>query len=392
MRLSLDHSEQRIQQEVREFLGAHKLDPMDLPDDLDARVAVLRDWQRQLYDAGLVGISWPKEFGGRGGTASEQLVANLEMTRAGAPELISVIALEVVGPSIVAYGSPEQKQRYVRRMLTGEDIWCQGFSEPEAGSDLASLRTRAEDQGDHFVVNGQKTWTSYAQYAKWCAVLARTNLDSPPHQGISYLVIDMESPGVEVRPLIQITGDPEFGEVFFDNVAVSKENLIGELNAGWQIAMHTLGHERGPAVAGRQVKLRTFLDRLIEYARATPREGEPAIDHPGVRQQLARSYVALEVLRHQTYFSSGQVAARGGPGFESSVDKLWLAAAEQQLGDTCLDVLGSRTGASRLSPAGADPYEFQKVYMYGRAASIYGGSEQIQKNIVAQRILGLPRA
>jgi alkylation response protein AidB-like acyl-CoA dehydrogenase len=392
MRLSLDDSEQRIQREVREFLAAHMPDPTDLPEDLDGRVAVLREWQRHLYDAGLVGISWPKEFGGRGGTPSEQLVANLEMTRAGAPELISVIALEVVGPSIVAYGNSEQKERYVRRMLTGEELWCQGFSEPEAGSDLASLRTRAEDRGDHFVVNGQKTWTSYAQYAKWCAVLARTDPDSPPHRGISYLVVDMESPGVEVRPLVQITGDAEFGEVFFDNAVVPRENLIGELNAGWQIAMHTLAHERGPAVAGRQVKLRTLLGRLTEYAHATLRDGEPAIDDPGVRQQLVRSFIALEVLRHQAYFSSGQVAARGALGFESSVDKLWLVAAEQQLGDACIDVLGPHPGTSHFSPLGVDPNEFQKVYLYGRAASIYGGSEQIQKNIIAGRVLGLPKA
>jgi alkylation response protein AidB-like acyl-CoA dehydrogenase len=392
MRLALNDAEQRVQQEVREFLASHALDPTDLPEDLNARVAVLREWQRQLYEAGLVGISWPKEFGGRGGTASEQLVANLEMARAGAPELIGIIALEVVGPSIVAFGTSDQKRGYVRRMLAGEDIWCQGFSEPDAGSDLASLRTRAEDCGDHFLLNGQKTWTSYAQYAKWCAVLARTNPDAPPHEGISYLVVDMESDGVEVRPLIQITGDPEFGEVFFDDVVVPKESLIGELDAGWQIAMHTLGHERGPAVAGRQVKLRNFLDRLTDYARVTTRDGELAIEDPAVRQQLARSYVALEVLRHQTYFSSGQVAARGRLGFESSIDKLWLIAAEQQLGDACSDVLGPHTGASRLSPAGVQPHEFQNVYLYGRAASIYGGSEQIQKNIVAQRILGLPRA
>jgi len=314
------------------------------------------------------------------------------MARAGAPELIGIIALEVVGPSIVAYGNPEQKDRYVRRMLAGEDIWCQGFSEPEAGSDLASLRTRAEDRGDHFVVSGQKTWTSFAQYAKWCAVLARTDPDAPAHRGISYLIVDMESEGVEVRPLTQITGDPEFGEVFLDDVVVPRENLIGELNAGWQIAMHTLSHERGPAVAGRQVKLRNLLDRLIDYARKTEREGAPAIENPGVRAQLARAHVALEVLRHQTYFSLGQTAAAGRPGFESSIDKLWLAAAEQQLGDACLDVLGPHTGASAISPESADPFEFQSAYLYGRAASIYGGSEQIQKNIVAQRILGLPRS
>src|SRR5882762_2388649 len=174
MQLTLDEEEQEIRDEVRAFLAGNALRPEDLPHELDARVAVLRKWQRDVYDAGLVGIAWPEEYGGRGGTASEQFVANLEMARAGAPELIGIIALEVVGPSIVAFETSDQKRHYVRRMLAGEDIWCQGFSEPDAGSDLASLRTRAEDCGDHFLLNDQKTWTSYAQYAKWCAVLART--------------------------------------------------------------------------------------------------------------------------------------------------------------------------------------------------------------------------
>jgi alkylation response protein AidB-like acyl-CoA dehydrogenase len=339
-----------------------------------------------------VGVAWPEQYGGRGGTASEQLVVNLEMAHAGAPELIGVIALEVVGPSIIQYGSEEQKRAYVGPMLAGDDIWCQGFSEPDAGSDLASLRTRAEDRGDSFVLNGQKTWTSFAKHAKWCAVLARTDPGESGHRGISYLIVDMESDGVEVRPLTQITGDPEFGEVFFDDVVVPKQNLIGELHGGWAIAMHTLSNERGPAVAGRQVKLRIQLDRLIEQAREITRDGLPAIEDPSVRSQLTRSYVALEVLRHQSYRSSGQAVARGRPGLESSVDKLWLIAAEQQLGDGCLDILGPYTSATEDDPLAASVPEFQNVYLYGRAASIYGGSEQIQKNIIAQRILGLPRS
>jgi alkylation response protein AidB-like acyl-CoA dehydrogenase len=387
----MNEGESQIRDEVQAFLASNALGSDDLPENLDERIAVLREWQRKLNDAGLVGIAWPRELGGRGGTASQQIVANLELARAGAPEPVGVIGLEVVGPSIVAYGSPEQRRAYVPRILTAEDIWCQGFSEPEAGSDLAALKTRAELRGDHFVITGQKTWTSYAQYARWCAVLARTEMGVEPHRGISYLVVDMHSPGVEVRPLEQITGDAEFAEVFFDGVAVAAENVIGELNQGWTIAMHTLTQERGPAVAGRQAKLRVLLDRLIEHARITTRDGRPSIDDPSVLRSIARSHIALEVLRHQAYRSMGQAEARGGPGLESSVDKVWLAKAEQQLGETCLDVLGPHTSASDAWAGGRLVTEIQNAYLYGRAASVYGGSIQIQRNIIAARTLGLPR-
>jgi len=392
MKLTLDEKEEEIRDEVRTFLAGNALWPEDLPRDLDARVAVLREWQKDVYDAGLVGIAWPEEYGGRGGTASQQLVANLEMARAGAPELIGVIGLEVVGPSIVAHGTPEQKCAYVKRMLTGEDIWCQGFSEPEAGSDLASLKTRAEYDGDHFVINGQKTWTSYAKYARWCAVLARTDRDAPTHQGISYLIVDTKSPGVQVRPLRQITGDAEFGEIFFDDVRVPTANVLGELNQGWRLAMHTLTNERGPAVAGRQVKLRIVLDRLVDEARALQRDGRPAIEDPEILTQLARAHVGLEVLRHQCYRSAGMATARGTAGLESSIDKLWLVASEQRLGGTVIDVLGPHLGGLAGDLAADQITELQNVYLYGRAASVYGGAEQIQKNIIAQRMLGLPRS
>jgi len=392
MQLTLDENEQEIRDEVRAFLAGNRLRPEDLPHELDARVAVLRKWQRDVYDAGLVGIAWPEEYGGRGGTASQQLVANLEMARAGAPELIGVIALEVVGPSVVAHGTAEQKRTHVKRMLTGEDIWCQGFSEPEAGSDLASLKTRAEPDGDHFVINGQKTWTSWAKYADWCAVLARTDRDAPAHKGISYIIVDTHAPGVDVRPLTQITGDAEFGEIFFDNVRVPKANLLGELNGGWPLAMHTLTNERGPAVAGRQVKLRITLDRLVEEARSIQRDGRPAIDDPEVLAQLTRAHIDLEVLRYQSYRSAGAATARGAAGLESSIDKLWLVASEQRLGGTVLDVLGCHLGGQSNNAAADRVSELQNVYLYSRAASVYGGSEQIQKNIIAQRMLGLPRS
>jgi len=387
MRLTPNEAELRIRDEVRAFLAEHLPPAEEIPDDFDARVAYLRGWQRQLHEARLVNVTWPEEYGGRGATLMEQIVVNQELARAGAPALPGEVGLDVVGPTIVEQGTAEQKARYVKRILSGEDIWCQGFSEPNAGSDLASLRTRAEEAGDHFVLTGQKTWTSWAQYASWCAVLARTDPDAPTHRGISYLIVDMTSPGIEIRPLVQMTGDAEFSEVFFDGVVVPRENLLGELNGGWKLAMHTLTNERGPVVLSHQVKLRVALDGLVADAARLGR-----LDDPQVQASLARADVAIEVLRHQAYRSMGRAIAHGGAGVETSVDKLMMASADQLLGDACLAVLGPHAVWPGGAPGDTTPRAWQHTYLYYRAATIYGGTAQIQKNIVAERILGLPRA
>jgi alkylation response protein AidB-like acyl-CoA dehydrogenase len=383
MHLSLTERERELQEEVRSFLerALPELDP--LPSDFDERVTYLRAWQHRLHEEGLVGLSWPREHGGRGATLTEQIVANQEMARAGAPPLIGNVGLDVVGPSLVEHGSEEQKARFLDRILAADDIWCQGFSETGAGSDLASLKTRASVEDDGFRISGHKIWTSYAQHAQWCAVLARTDADAPAHKGISYLLVDMSSPGIEVRPLVQVTGDPEFGEVYFDDVFVPAENLLGPLHGGWRIAMHTLAHERGWYGLGRQVILRVLLDRLIEDARRLRRDGTAAIDDPAVRSLLARAHVGIEVLKHQGYRSVGKMIADGHPGPESSVDKVVLARVEQALADAALDVLGT---TAELGDT------WHHAYFYGRAASVYGGSVQIQNNIIAERILGLPRS
>jgi len=386
VRLTRSADERRIAEEVRSFLATQMPDPLAAPADFGERIAWLRDWQRTLHEAGLVNVAWPSEHGGRGLTLGEQMVVEEELARAQAPELIGVVGLGVVGPSIVEHGTDEQKSRWLPKILSGEELWCQGFSEPGAGSDLASLRTVAEDRGDHWVVRGQKTWTSWAQYARWCAVLARTDPEAPAHKGISYLVADMQAPGVEVRPLVQLTGDAEFSEVYFDDVVVPKDRIIGAPNAGWGIAMHTLSHERGPAVAARAVKLRVLLDQLIDDARRLDR-----IEDDAVRGALARTHVQLEVLRSQSARTVGRMVATGRPGLETSIDKLQLTRAEQLLGDAALAVLGP--SAPYADPDGpADARHWQGVYLYARAASIYGGSSQIQKNIIAERILGLPRS
>src|SRR4051795_5599872 len=266
MRLTPSDSERRLQEEIRAFLAAEAPDATRLPRALDERIELLRAWQASCYEAGYVGRAWPREFGGGGGPAAEQIVIDQELAAAGAPEFVNVVGLDVLGPSLLRFGTDEQRRRHIPAILSAREIWCQGFSEPEAGSDLASLRTRAVEHDAHFVLNGQKTWVSWGQYARWCGVLARTDDTVARHRGISMLLVDMQTPGVEVRPMTQITGHAEFSELFLDDVVVPKENLLGARGDGWKIALHTLGHERGTAALPRQVKLRTWLDRLVATA------------------------------------------------------------------------------------------------------------------------------
>lgn len=388
MKLGLDAAQRELRDEVAAFLRDQP--PPDVSaHDLEDRVATLCAWQGQLAAAGLVGVSWPADAGGRGGTVMDQVIVNQALALAGAPQLPGFVGLDVVGPSIVAHGTPEQRARLLPGLLSAEEIWCQGFSEPGAGSDLAALATVAELRDGHFVIRGQKTWTSYAQFSRWCAVLARTDLNAPAHKGISYILVDMRSPGIEIRPMRLISGEAEFSEVFFDEVVVPGDHLLGELHGGWQIAMHTLGHERGTYAASRQATLRVQLDQLIAHARTLVRHGRPALEVPEIAQAITRAHVAVEVLGHQTMGSLGREARRGGPGPESSVDKLYLSVAEQAIGAASLTTLGP----AATSPADDEQAKrLRSEYLYGRAASVYGGSAQIQRNIIAQRLLGLPRS
>ena len=245
MRLALTEAERLLQDQVRAFLADHVSTRHDLPHALDDRIQALRSWQAVCYEAGYVGRAWPREFGGGGRPPVEQIIVDQELAAAGAPEFVNVVGLDVLGPSLLRFGNDEQRHRYVPQILSASEIWCQGFSEPDAGSDLASLRTKAIERDDHFVISGQKTWVSWGQFARWCGVLARTadpTPERPKHRDISMLIVDMGSPGVEVRPMTQITGHAEFCELFLDDVVVPKENLLGGLGDGWKIAMHTLGH------------------------------------------------------------------------------------------------------------------------------------------------------
>jgi alkylation response protein AidB-like acyl-CoA dehydrogenase len=344
------------------------------PDTDDERFAELTRWHKALHAGGWMGLSWPVEHGGRGLSQTFEAIFNDEVGAAGAPDPPHIGFL---GRAILQYGTDEQRGRFLPGLLSGDEVWCQGFSEPNAGSDLASLRTRATLDGDHYVVSGQKVWTSDAQYADWCLFLARTDADAPKHKGISAFVVRMDTPGITVRPLVQITGSREFCEVFYDDVVVPADQLVGQPGQGWSLAMTTVAFERGPADIGFTSRYRRSLKRLEDAARA----GELR-DDPALRVQLARAYVDVEVLRLHVLRSLS--SRTGDPGPEGSIDKLLMTRTEQRLAHTAMDLLGAAPHLDRED-------EWLHTYLFSRGQSIMGGTEQVQKNIVAQRVLGLPR-
>ena len=390
MQLTETPSERALAHDVSAFLTREGLLSAELPRALDDRMSVLRRWQAACYAAGYVGRAWPAEFGGGGRPPVEQIIVDQELAAAGAPEFVNIVGLDVLGPSLLRFGNDHQRRRHIPAILSAEEIWCQGFSEPEAGSDLASLRTRAVEDGDNFVINGQKTWVSWGQYATWCGVLARTDDSVPRHRGISMLIVDMTSPGVEVRPMTQITGHAEFSELFLDDVVVPRENLLGKLGDGWKIAMHTLGHERGTAALPRQVKLRTWLDRAVSVAAQREVDGRPVLANPEAQTALARALIEIEVLRHHAYRTVGEFLNGGAVGPESSSVKLLMAEAEQRLAATVLEVLGPALLDGNPDHLHENDFWYE-TYLYSRAASVYGGTRQIQRDIIADRVLALPK-
>jgi alkylation response protein AidB-like acyl-CoA dehydrogenase len=344
--------------------------------DMDAeRLAVLREWNAMLADARYAAIAWPEEYGGRGAGIMEQVVFAEEMHRSGAPGTLNPLGLSNIAPAIIEHGTDEQKRTLLPRMLRGDDIWCQGFSEPDAGSDLASLRTSAVLDGDTFVLNGQKTWNTLGHLANWCEILVRTDPEAPKHRGISCLLLDMTLPGVEVRPLVTITGEVEFNEIFLRDVRVPRDALLGPLHDGWRVAMTTLAYERG-TVANLHLGLRAKIRRLLDRAQETG-----AAQDPVLRQELAAVYLEGELLKLVSERAiSGALHGRAlGP--ESSIAKLVWSEAEQHLGEVAGDVHGA--------DANAGTWGRDRVYM--RALTIAGGTTQVNKNVLATRVLGLPR-
>lgn len=362
------------------------------PEDEDERAQFRIEWERTLYRGGWACIHWPKEFGGRAATQVEQAIYAEELALARVPESINIIGVNLAGSTLLEHGTPEQKQRYLPKIISCEEVWCQGFSEPGAGSDLAAVRTRAERDGDHFIVNGQKVWTSYAQYAHWCFALVRTDPDVRKHAGLTFLLIDMKSDGVSTRPLKQISGENEFNETFFDNVRVPVANVVGEVNGGWKIAMTTLAHERGPEDAlGRQIRFKQELDMLIETLSTLKRDGAPVIEDSRLRQGLGQSVIELELMRLTALRQLSRYEKGIERGPEASANKLYWSHAAQDMFERGLDALGPLAPMSGKDPLALAAGRFQMSYLQSRAFSIYSGSSEIQRNIIGERVLGLPK-
>jgi len=347
------------------------------------------NWHRKMHSGGWVGISWPKEYGGRGATLTQQLIYNEEMAAANTPQLVNGLGIMLVGPTIIHWGTEEQKQRYVPKILSGEEIWCQGYSEPGSGSDVASLQTRAIEEGDYFIVNGQKVWTSDAHHADWCILLVRTDPSAPKHKGISYVLVDMHSPGVTVRPLVQITGDANFNEVFFEDVKVPKKNLIGEKNQGWQVAITTLMFERSGIGGGRD--LLGQVRELADLARAVRSNGKSAWDDSSVRQKIS-GFAGEALALKYTGFRQLTRRLRGlPPGPEGSVLKLVTSELNLKMNKFAMELLGPYAQLEFKAPYAVDRGIWSYRMLASRALTIAGGTSEIQHNIIGERVLGLPK-
>ena len=397
MDLALSEAELAFRDDVRVWLVDNLPEGWGLtgyrePQSFEEKLEFAKGWERTLADAGWAGISWPKEYGGRGATLMEKVVFHEEMARARAPQLsVNFVGINLAGPTIMAHGTEEQKRRYLPPILTMEEIWCQGFSEPNAGSDLASVQTRAELRGDRFVVNGQKVWTSFAHVARWCILLTRTDAAESAHAGLTYLIVDMQSPGIEVRPLRQITGDAEFNEMYFTEVRVPRANLLGEVGGGWRVAMTTLMHERATLGVGLQVQLRIALDELRALSRTILVDGLPRSADPLVRQRIAQLVIEVEAMRINGLRGLTRMLQGEQPGPEGSVNKLMWSELNQRIAETALELLGPygtlAEGEQRSPHSGRWAYG----YLRSRANSIEGGTSEVLRNILAERVLGLPR-
>jgi alkylation response protein AidB-like acyl-CoA dehydrogenase len=387
--------QQAFRDEFRRWLAKNLPPDLCLDDPADDRVASDREtferrraWQKTMHEAGWVGISWPKEYGGRGATLIERVIWDEEYAVARAPVLPAAMGLNLVGPTIIAWGTDEQRRRYLPPILSGEEVWAQGFSEPGAGSDLASLRTKAEDRGDHFLINGQKVWTSGAHFAHWIIVLARTNPDAPKHKGISAFLVPLSTNGITVRPLVLLTGHRHFNEVFFEDVVVPKENLLGPVNQGWTVSTTTLMHERHSAGARNPIGQ---VKSLMAVARRLPSDGGTAWDDPLVRQRLAQLAIDCEAMKYTRMRSLTRQLRGEPPGPEGSVLKVFGSELGLRIADAAGELLGMHALVNEGSELVPDaPRWFNRV-LAARQYTISAGTSEIQRNIIGERVLGLPK-
>ncbi len=400
MDLNLTPHETRFRDEVRAWLAANVpkdwVQRRNAEESMQARFEYLRAWQRKLFDAGWAGISWAKEYGGRGASLMEQVVFTEEIARAQAPPMANVLGLGLIGPTIIAYGTDAQKKRFLKKILSAEEIWCQGFSEPNAGSDLAGLSSEGRlvqaSDGDHFVVNGHKVWNSYGWAADWCELVVRTDPSVEKHKGLTVLLVDMKSPGVEVRGLKQMSGESEFCELFFRDVRVPVENVVGKVNDGWRVAMGTLMHERGTFGAALQVHYRRNLTRLIELSHEVRRNGHTAAEDPLVRQKLGQLHTEIEVMRCNQLRAFSRINDTGVPGPEGSIQKIFWSELNQRFQQAAMEILGPFGQLAHGSEDAFDDGRWAYEYLRARGNTIEAGTSEIQRNIIGHFVLGLPKS
>ena len=354
------------------------------PGDDNALLDERRAWERKLGEAGWTCVGWPQEHGGRGASLTQQVIFYEEYARAAAPGRLGHIGEGLIGPTLIAFGSSAQKQRFLPAIRRGEELWCQGYSEPNAGSDLANVQTKAERVGNEWVINGQKVWTSGAAWSDWCFILCRTDPNAQPkHRGISYLLVPMRQPGIEVRPIVQLTGDSEFSEVFYNGARTAAENIVGEVNQGWTVAMGTLAFERGASTLGQQMLFQNELEQIIDIARANGRASDPVM-----RQRLADAWIGLRIQRYHALRTLSQ-ADGAELSREAMISKIFWATWHRGLGKLAMDVLGAQSELLEAEPYQLTP--LQRMYLFTRSDTIYAGSNEIQRNIISERALGLPR-
>src|SRR5262245_43618593 len=398
MDFAFSTAEEAFRIELREWLDrelpAHRADWPATDDEFtlhpDRSFDACLAWHQRLHRGGWIGIAWPQVYGGRGASLVEQMIFQEEMVRAAAPPGVHTIGLMLAGPGIMEWGTESQRRRFLPPILAAEDIWCQGFSEPGAGSDLAALSTRAVLDGDTFRVSGQKVWTSNAHRSQWCILLVRSNPTAPRHDGISCLLVDMRTPGITVRPLVQLTGDAEFNEVFFDDVRVPRANLLGPLDGGWKVAITVLMYER--TGLGNQTSLHHFTRCLLDLARRTPRGDGPASRDPVVRQALAQCWIDTATLRLTSLRAVTRRLRGEPPGPEGSVLKLGFTEAYVRMAETASALLGVRGHLWRGAPGAPDGGRWAFQTVFARRFAIAGGTSEIQRSIIGDRVLGLPRS
>jgi len=381
--------DEAVRAEIRQWLTEHldgefaPLRGRGGPGDEHEAFEGRRAWERALGAAGWTCVGWPKEHGGRGLTLAQQMIFYEEYARARAPGRVGIVGEGLLGPTLIAFGTDAQQRRFLPPIVRGEELWCQGYSEPNAGSDLANVATRAVRDGDEWVVTGQKVWTSLATWADWCFVLCRTDPEAPKHRGLSYLLVPMRQPGVDVRPIVQVTGTSEFNEVFFDGARTDAASVVGDVNGGWKVAMGTLAFERGASTLGQQLAFDNELRQITEIARQNG-----AANDPVTRQRLARAWSGLRIMRFNTLRT---LSAMEGDALsrEGMITKLYWATWHRELGELAMDVLGPDAIAGEVWAD--DVGALQRLFLFTRADTIYGGSNQVQRNIIGERALGLPR-